>query len=263
MNLNAENYYSREANLEYMSVSQFKAFDACPAAAMAELRGEYQRPTSTALLVGSYVDAFFEGTLEDFKARNAAAILKRDGNLKADYVQAETMIDRAYKDALFMEYMSGEKQVIMTGEIMGVKVKIKIDSYHAGKMIVDLKTVRDFDRVSTPNGRKHFIDAWGYDLQGAVYQEIVRQNTGDKLPFYIAAITKETVPDLDVIQISQAVLDRAYEHFTKFVTYYDGVKRGVFEEDHCGVCNYCKSTKKLTEPTLYDVEIDLVDFLGG
>ena len=42
-----------------------------------------------------------------------------------------------------MEYMSGEKQVIMTGEIEGVPVKIKIDSYHPNKMIVDLKVMSE------------------------------------------------------------------------------------------------------------------------
>ena len=40
MKLTHENYYSPEANQAYMSVSQFKAFDRCEAAALAELRGE-------------------------------------------------------------------------------------------------------------------------------------------------------------------------------------------------------------------------------
>lgn len=64
LKLTAENYYSPEANREYMSASQIKQFMKCPAAAMAELRGEYERPTTSALLIGSYVDACFEGTLE-------------------------------------------------------------------------------------------------------------------------------------------------------------------------------------------------------
>lgn len=48
MELTAENYYSPEANAEYMSVSQFKSFAgtdgklACEAEAMAELRGEWE-----------------------------------------------------------------------------------------------------------------------------------------------------------------------------------------------------------------------------
>ena len=51
MILNNENYYSQEANQEYMSVSQYKAFMNCEAAAMASISGRYERPTTRALLV--------------------------------------------------------------------------------------------------------------------------------------------------------------------------------------------------------------------
>ena len=56
MNLTADNYFSKEADMEYMSNSQFKSFMRCQAAAMAELNGEYQRERSSAMLIGSYVD---------------------------------------------------------------------------------------------------------------------------------------------------------------------------------------------------------------
>lgn len=252
MVLTKDNYYSQGANSEYMSASQFKAFEACPACAMAELSGEYERPTSTALLVGSYVDAAVEGTLETFIEANRNQIMRKDGKLKAEYEQAEKMLERISKDRFFSSCLSGEKQVIMTGEIEGVKVKIKMDSYHADKLIVDLKTVRDFDTVYTPTGRKSFIEAWGYDIQGAIYQEIVRQNTGKKLPFQLAAVTKEKVPDIAVIELSQAVLDHALDHVREMIPYYDGIKRGIFEAEPCGKCDYCKSTKVLSAPVVYE-----------
>ena len=69
MQLTEENYYSDIANYEYMSVSQFKDFNgtygrvACEEAALAKLKGEYAQASSTALMVGSYVDRYFEGTL--------------------------------------------------------------------------------------------------------------------------------------------------------------------------------------------------------
>ena len=119
MALTNENYFSREANTEYMSVSQFKTFEECPARAMAELKGEYEREETTALLVGSYVDAHFGGTLDLFKAQHPE-IFKRDGTLKAEYIQAEQIIARIERQPLFMEYLMGEDQVIMTGEIEGV-----------------------------------------------------------------------------------------------------------------------------------------------
>lgn len=40
----AENYFSPEMNMAYMGSTQFKAFDRCEAAALAEVRGEYAPP---------------------------------------------------------------------------------------------------------------------------------------------------------------------------------------------------------------------------
>lgn len=88
MILTKDNYFSREANMEYMSVSQFKSFCTCPAATMAELTGEYERETTTALLVGSYVDAHFEGTLDLFKGQHPELFTK-GGGLKSEYRKAK------------------------------------------------------------------------------------------------------------------------------------------------------------------------------
>lgn len=38
LQLNDENYYSQEADMQYMSVSQYKAFRKCEAAALAKLK---------------------------------------------------------------------------------------------------------------------------------------------------------------------------------------------------------------------------------
>ena len=95
MQLTEENYYSDIANYEYMSVSQFKDFNgtygrvACEEAALAKLKGEYAQASSTALMVGSYVDRYFEGTLDAFKSEHTE-MFKKDGNLKAEYVKADT-----------------------------------------------------------------------------------------------------------------------------------------------------------------------------
>lgn len=238
MELNAGNYYSIEANRAYMSVSQFKAFERCEAAAMAVLRGGYQPPKTTALLVGSYVDAWFDGTLDAFKAANPE-IFKRDGSLKSDYVQAEKIIERVQRDKLFMEYMSGEKQRISTGELFGAIWKIKVDSWFPDKL-VDLKVMRTLEPVMGQS----FITYWGYDIQGAVYQAI----DGGYKPFYIAAVTKEEPADLDVIHVPQYALDEALGYVEKRILHILAVKRGEVEPERCGRCAYCKSTKVLTWP---------------
>lgn len=236
MEINNANYYSPEANWYYMSVSQFKAFGKCEAAAMAELRGEYIRPKTTALLVGSYVDSWFEGTLEQFRAENPE-IFKRDGSLKADFVQAEQIIKRVQQDALFMEYMSGKKQRIFTGELFGAPWKIKVDSLHHDK-IVDLKVIRTLEPIMGEN----FVEYWGYDLQGGIYQAI----EGHWLPFYIAAVTKEDPADMAVIHVPEYALHEAREYVRKRLPRILAVKSGEVEAERCEKCAYCRATKKLT-----------------
>ena len=170
LELNKENYFSQEANAAYWSASLIKDFLDCEARALASVRGEYERPSTTALLVGSYVDAYFEGPGAVYSfVQNHPEIIKRDGTLKAEYVKADEMVDRAASDPVFMEYMTGEKQVIRTGEIFGFPFKIKMDVYQPGKRIVDLKTVRDLKSVYKPGeGRLNFADAWRWPLQMAL-----------------------------------------------------------------------------------------------
>ena len=137
MELTEENYYSDIANYEYMSVSQFKDFNgtygkaACEEAALARLKGIYKEPKSKALLVGSYVDRYFDGTLEEYK-KEEPELYRKDGELKSEFIQADALIKRAERDELFMKYMSGEKQVIMTADLYGTPWKIKMDSYIPG-----------------------------------------------------------------------------------------------------------------------------------
>jgi len=123
----AENYYSPESNRAFFSVSQFKDFEKCPACAVAKVEG-WRQPPSTAMLVGSYVDAHFEGTLSLFKAQHPEILNSRTGELKADFQQANQIIQRAEGDAFFMKYMEGEKQSVFTGDIDGVLWKVKTEN---------------------------------------------------------------------------------------------------------------------------------------
>lgn len=242
MAVNRFNYFSHNNNLKYCGSSQFKSFLRCPAQAMAELRGEWKREETTALLVGSYVDAWFEGTLDTFKAEHPE-ILKKDGTLKAEYTKADEIIARVSRDELFMRYMGGQKQTIRTGFIEGVPFKIKMDSYHKGKAIVDLKVIKDFEPIwNEERGlRQSFIEYWGYDFQAAIYQAI----EGNKLPFYICAVTKETIPDFDIIQVPQPWIDSAMAIIKNEIGIIDAYKRGELEPPRCGKCAYCRETKKL------------------
>lgn len=251
MKLTNENYFSPEASREYFSVSQYKTFLDCPARAIAEIRGEYKQPMTTALLVGSHVDAYFEGTLESFIAEHPE-ILKKDGSLKADYVQAEAIIQRIESDELFMEYMSGKKQVIKTAELFGAPWKIKIDAYHDDK-IVDLKVMRSLERIMG----KSFVEHWMYDLQMAVYSEVEyianRKKNKQRLETYLAVATKEDVTNLEIIHIPhwrhKECLAEVEKNMPRFIAY----KKGDLEAPGCGVCDYCKNIKKLKAPIDFEM----------
>lgn len=247
MILTSENYFSAEANTDYMSSTQFKAFQKCEAYALATFKGEWKESESTALLVGSYVDAYFEGTLDVFKGKHPQ-LFKRDGSLKSEYVQAEAIIRRCERDAMYMQFMSGQKQVIFTGEIAGVPFKAKIDSFHSGKAIVDQKVMRDFSPIWVDGvGKLPFVEAWGYDIQGAIYQEIVRQNTGERLPFFIAGATKQPVTRLKIISIPQERLDVSLGVVESLAEHYASIKSGEAEPERCEKCDYCAETEVLTE----------------
>ena len=256
MKLTNENYFSEEAASEFWSVSQFKAFNKCEAAGLAEVRGEYQREETDALLIGSYVDAYFSGELDNFiKVNGDKMYSKRGGGLLAKFQQANTIIDRVEADPLMMDYLTGEKQVVMAAELFGVPWKAKFDVYDETR-IVDLKCVRDFEDVFDRGyGWRSWVEYWGYDIQGAIYQRIEQLVTGrDKpLPFYIAAVTKERVPDIKVLQIPQHVLDAAYNMVEAKIERFDLIKQGDVEPVRCEKCDYCKASKVLKAPEIYEI----------
>lgn len=246
MILTNENYYSDIVNREYFSVSQYKQFQKCEAAAMAQIAGEWEFPKTTALLVGSYVDSWFEGTLEEF-CRNNPEIYKKDGSLKADFVQAEEIIAFVQKDPMFMRYMAGKKQIILTRELFGAKWKIKIDSYHNDK-IVDLKVMRSMERIMG----KSFVEHWGYDLQMAIYSAV----EGRDLATYLAVVTKQDPPDKEIISIPRWRRVELLEEVERSMPRLIAVKSGEMPPRRCGVCEYCRATKVLTEP----IDFDMVGF---
>ena len=233
MKLNDDTYYGKEANQAFFSVSQYKDFCKCEAMSMAKIRGEYEPPITEALILGSYLDSWMDGTRENF-CKLHPEIFKRNGTLKAEYKKADVAIEKISKDELFMKYIGGEHQKILTFELCGAPWKAKLDSFHDGICIADLKYVRNYDSLWK----------YHYDTQGAVYVYGAEACGFGKLPFYLAAVTKEEVPDCDIFQVTRPQLDLALSEIKANMERFILVKAGVEPPKHCGTCDYCKSVKK-------------------
>ncbi len=253
--LSKNNYYSAEANRLYWSASLVKTFLDCPARAVAELNGEWEQQMGEALLIGSYVDAAFEGpkSFARFKAEHPE-LFKRDGTIKSVFAHADEMIERAKSDPVFMDYMRGRKQTIKTGTVFGLPFKAKFDAYRKGERITDLKTVKDMKPIYVPEqGRLSPIQAWHWDIQMALYSAI----EGNGLPTYLAIITKENPPDLYLVEISEAERESCMAFLEQKMPMFDAMKRGIIEPDRCECCEYCRGTKKLTGPiTMTELEFE-------
>ena len=254
MKLTSSNYFSPEATEEYWSVSQFKTFNSCEARGLAEAHGEYIREESDALLIGSYVDAYFSGELSEFIDRHRETMFsKRGGGLLAKYRHADDIIGAVMRQPVMMDFLQGDKQVIMTAELFGVPWKIKMDAYD-GRRIVDMKVVKDFaDIYDKGYGWRSWIEYWGYDIQGAVYQKVAELVTGKQLPFFLAAVTKEKVPDVKVIELPQHILDAALGLVEAKIERFDLIKTGQVEPIRCEACDYCRRTKMLEGPEVYEI----------
>ena len=271
--LTAENYHSVESNKRYCSKSQlldFYGYDGCEARALARINGEYEEPKSDALLVGSYVDCLLTepDKVEKFISEHPEMISSRGttkGLLKSEYQRANVMVDRVKQDAKLMKYLDGEHQKVMMGTIFGLEFKIKMDSYIPHKAIVDLKTVESMSKgYYIPNqGKVSFVERFGYQYQGAIYQEIVYQNTGERLPFLLACVSKEPIPDIGLVWIdNQTLHDTIYgnelsEGIAKWCEQIMLLKRGEVEPIPCNHCAYCLPRKKIDKPIHY------LELLGG
>lgn len=264
--LTNDTYYSRTANQIYCSASQYLDFigrpeiPGCEARAMAILNGEFEEETTKAMLVGSILDTLWE--LDDLPIEEKLSIIAdkfpecvssrgvTKGELKNEYKQAIQLYQRTLQDELFCKFMSGEKQVIMTGEIEGLPFKIKMDSYIPDVAIVDLKTTKDASMkfrtyIQDSGNWETFYRGFAYDVQLAIYREIVRQNTGKTLRAYLACIDKKPHPLPQIIELSPKLLDEALETVKANVGTIKMLKSGeVKNYCRCGECDYCRDTYK-------------------
>ena len=252
MELNNENYYSKKADREYMSFSQFKNFEECPAKAMAILNQDWFEDESESMLIGSFVDSWLDGESSRFAIEHPEIFNTRTGELKASFKMAQLLCAEIKRDELLYNNLKGKRQVIIQGSIAGVKFKGKIDSLLPNE-IHDGKVLKDCEDVYKNGEKMPFYIANGYDKQASIYTTLYEQQYGVKLPFFLDVITKEKMPDKRIFKFSDNTLNNALQEIIAKAPVYDAMKKGEEPVWYCGKCDYCKSIKKLTKNDIEEI----------
>lgn len=255
MELTRSNYHSKEANLAYMSVSQYKSWLDCPARTLAELKDEYIEQPSDALILGSYVDQALlsPDELAEEMAGNPDKYTTKSGKPRAFVETGNVMAERAKRDVIFMSALKGEHQVIFTFRLAGLAWKAMLDVVDPGaNKICDLKTTRSIDELywsEAHSAKVPFYEVHNYWLQLAVYRQAYKASFGS-LPklVLIAAISKEDPPDIAVVLFKDTrrfnyEIEAVKSNADKIAAWKDGSEPA----RRCERCGYCRETKKLSE----------------
>lgn len=248
-----------------MSFSLFKDFEQCEARALAKLKEDW-KPTSSPvpLLVGNYVHSYFESmeSHADFIEANKKALMTRPtktnphGHLRAEFKIANSMVQCLQNDDMFRcFYGPGQKEVIVTGKIDGYWWKGKIDSLMLDDhYFCDLKTVDDIHKGHW-NGDKRryvpFIQDREYNMQMAIYRELIKQTFDVDCQPFIFAVSKQTPPDKMAIDFNspdgtdQYQMQDQLNKIKELQPHFWRVMTGEDKPEYCGKCDYCREMKEL------------------
>ena len=179
-----------------------------------------------------------------------------DGHLRAEFKVADSMIKTLNDDNMFNYfYKPGKKEVIVTGKIDGYWWKGKIDSLVLGQnYFCDLKTVDDIHKGHwNSDERRHvpFIQDREYNMQMAIYRELIKQTFDVDCQPYIFAVSKQTPPDKMAIDFNspdgtdQYQMQDQLDKIKKLQPHFWKVMTGEEAPVACGKCDYCRQMKQL------------------
>ena len=264
--LTADNYYSREADVHFMSCSQYQGFLKCEAAAVAKLRGIWQpQQTSDALFQGQYFHSYFEspeaftafckaGFDKIFKTKETKARGLEIVGKYAPFQRLDEMIKVVENDPLISKILvwPGENELPMVGLVGGIPWRMKMDKYCASsRRIIDYKTsanLRELYYNPATKERQTFVEEYGYMMRAAVYGEIERQTRGERdFPsFIIIGVSKQDPPDKEVILLDDPTRwEYELEEIARRIPHIQRLKEGAENPRRCGQCEYCRATKQI------------------
>lgn len=280
--LTQSNYYHHDTDFQYMSKSVFQSFEKCEAETLAELKGDwnpddFKKASSQPdpLIFGNFIHSYFQGEeaheafLKEDKTINEVYRHNSKGEptnkLKAAYSEggeAYSLINKMKLNKQFNRFYKPcnpeNKEVIVTGQIDGYWWKGKIDSLNleAG-YFCDLKTTKDIHAANwiKQDGRNiqtNFVEAYGYYMQMAIYQELIRQTFDVTcLPLMFVVSKQQPIPEVCNLMFDQGdpkhpdvkyLMDDAVQTVKELQPHFWKVMMGEEKPKRCGKCDYCRYT---------------------
>lgn len=248
MILTPENYHSKEAADLWMSASAVKKAKRCE---FDFLHGvEEEKPEFIAGNIFELIASYGESALPEIEKRFPAAISSRGatkGQIKAEYQSAVENALRVRRQPFLCNLIdSCQKQVIMTGTILGQPVRMMCDLLAPDGSIYDLKCMKDF-RHSWNEEQAAFVDwweSWYYHIQMWIYREIARQNGLNPKQVGLIAVSKSNL-DLQAIAFSENVMAMAKSDTEYTIGRIVALREGA-EPIKCGTCKTCIEKKQIT-----------------
>ena len=220
---------------ENLNYSRFKHFLDTPAHLVAYDRAE--REQSSALMFGDALhtlslegDGVFHDSFAilpeglDRRTKEGKAIYEEFKNSgkklisQDDYTKICMMeVNLRSNDLIKPMMVGGNNEVTLVGEILGVKVKARLDRMTEEGDIIDLKSMND---IPTTKNFRSTIFQYKYYVQAAFYSMLVKEATGREPKFYFIAMEKADPYSVRVFTLDEEFLNRGKEEIVNGLKYY-------------------------------------------
>lgn len=262
-----------------MSKSIFQSFEKCEAETLAELKGDWnpddfkkKSNQPDPLIFGNFIHSYFQGKKAHESFLNKKKVQKEvfkygnpeKGTKKAYSEEGEafSLINKLKLNERFNTFYKPQnpkdKEVIVTGKIDGYWWKGKIDSLNLkNRYFCDLKTTKDIHAVNwikqgDYNVKTNFVEAYGYYMQMAIYQELIKQTFDVTcVPLMFVVSKQQPIPEVANLIFDQSdsrnpevkyLMDDAIQTVKELQPHFWKVLIGEEKPKRCGKCDYCRYT---------------------
>lgn len=246
MILTQSNYHSKEASERWLSASAIKRARRCEAEFLYGEPDEEKDAFIAGHLLELLVTDDLEG-LEAFEAEHPQMFSSRGptkGRLKASYLDVLECAERIKAQPFLMQIIyRSRKQVIMTGKVFGMPVRMMCDLLDVDDSIFDLKSTRSFARVWSDEADS-YVEWWQeyyYPMQLWLYREIARQNGLKTKKTGLIGASKSNF-DVQALQLSEDTLAQARSDVAYTIGRIKAIRTGA-PPMRCERCAYCIGTK--------------------